>query len=245
MAQINVKKTNTFQAPPLGCLAYAFDSLGNPGVVDASGTFIPLVFSDASPSNIVANLGVGLGSALPENPEQGDIYVGSDTNTVYTCVDGINWNLGPLIPTQFVTDIPNGVLYQYKEGGLIALSVSMHNALGGRSEANTHPIASITGLSDIINGDTLALGSSLIDFTLPNKQFTKTVSNTVFTGVYKANVGKALRLTGVSTFEFPAFWKNIPSQYNYDGTKTNKYVLVCWDATTGYEEVTYQLVAQY
>lgn len=105
MGQLNIKKGNHIP-PPLGSLGYGFDENGNPVVIKADGTTVIIGIDEENPQNIIANLGVGLESALPsESISAGDVYVTTDTFKIYTALDSVSWVATNLVKAQFVTDV--------------------------------------------------------------------------------------------------------------------------------------------
>jgi len=115
--QINIEK-GTHSNPPDNSLGFGFNSNGDPVRINADGSETIINTQNESPSNIIANKGVGLDAALPSvGINAGDIYVTTDTLLVYTAVDSVTWGSVALVKGQMVTDVSETEvlppLYQY------------------------------------------------------------------------------------------------------------------------------------
>lgn len=118
MSQINTKKTTTFETPPSSMRGWGFKIDGTPVIIKEDGTTTPLSLESTDGTgvvpNILANKGVGLEADLPTTGlAAGDVYVTSDTFKAYTRIDDLNWGATDLIPSQFISDILNTILYQF------------------------------------------------------------------------------------------------------------------------------------
>ena len=130
MGQINIAGTDTHHTPPSGSYGYGFNALGQAVKVNADGSTTLLEPTEAAAINILADLGVGLESELPESAAVGQIYVASDTMKKYTRVDSISWAFTPLVVGTFVTNVINSELFVVASSGLIVFPLPIsHNEL--------------------------------------------------------------------------------------------------------------------
>ena len=122
MGKINIPHSDNIQATKTGESGYSFNSLGQPIYINEYGEVNVIGLSTDNIENIIANLGVGLESELPEDASQGDIYVTSDTFEIFTKLDAITWNTIDLIEKQFITDTNEINIYQYNGIEVILLT---------------------------------------------------------------------------------------------------------------------------
>jgi hypothetical protein len=125
--QINIAKGYGQTIPPTGYRGYSFDNDGNPIIVLENGTTQQIGGGGSTgggTTNVIANLGLGLASALPSNPVLGDIYVGTDSFKYYECLLAGTWNHNILVKNQFITDtsLADKTLYQYDGSQLVQLT---------------------------------------------------------------------------------------------------------------------------
>ena len=122
MGQVNITGTNTHQAPPSGSYGYGFNALGQAVKVNADGSTTLLEPTEAAAINILADLGVGLESELPESAAVGQIYIASDTRKKFVRADSISWTFTPLVVGTFVTNVINSELLAVTSSELLVLS---------------------------------------------------------------------------------------------------------------------------
>jgi hypothetical protein len=124
MGQVNIKHGN-HKASPSGSSGYGFDAQGKPTITDQNGQDTPLQTQSSTPSNLIANKGVGLEADLPAGVA-GDVYVTTDTFKVFTAKDSVTWGSAALVNGQFITDVSETVdlppLYQYWNNNLMAIA---------------------------------------------------------------------------------------------------------------------------
>lgn len=105
MSQVNIKHGGG-KATETGYSGYGFNAQGQPIIVDDQGQPTILQTGNSSPSNVIANKGIGIEADLPSSGfSQGDTYVTNDTFKIYVANDSVSWGSTDLVKGQQITDV--------------------------------------------------------------------------------------------------------------------------------------------